>query len=92
MPWPLHPWGNSSQYPLNRTLSGPQSQSGHGGEDKNPYPNQELNPIHPDLVLIIMLTALSQLMTYHVVKEYVNVTVIKFESVPLCRIFYFGEY
>jgi hypothetical protein len=33
-----------------------QSQSGHGGEEKNPCPCQELNPSH-------LLTKLTQLMT-----------------------------
>jgi hypothetical protein len=34
-PRPLYPQGNSPWYPLDRRLGGPQSQSGHGGEEKN---------------------------------------------------------
>jgi len=30
----LYPWGNSHRYPLDRRLSGPQSQSVGGGEEK----------------------------------------------------------
>jgi hypothetical protein len=37
MPQPLYPQGKSPQYPLDRRLGGPQSQSGHSGkEKKNP--------------------------------------------------------
>jgi hypothetical protein len=35
MPEPLHPQGKSPWYPLDRRLGGPQSQSGHSGEEKN---------------------------------------------------------
>jgi hypothetical protein len=35
MPRPLYPQGNSPQYPLDRRLGGPQSQSGGSGEEKN---------------------------------------------------------
>jgi hypothetical protein len=35
MPWPLHPQGKSSWYPLDRRLGGPQSCSGCSGEEKN---------------------------------------------------------
>jgi hypothetical protein len=38
MPSPLQPQGVSSQYPLDRRLGGPQSQSGHSGEEKMPLP------------------------------------------------------
>jgi len=31
----LYPQGKAPQYPLDRRLSGPQSQSGHSGEEKN---------------------------------------------------------
>jgi hypothetical protein len=37
MPWVLYPQGNSLWYPLGR-LGGPQSWSGHGGEEKNSQP------------------------------------------------------
>jgi len=32
-PWPLYPPGKSPKYQLDRRLSGPQSQSGHSGEE-----------------------------------------------------------
>jgi len=38
MPWPLHPQGKSPWYPMDRRLGGPQSHSGHGGEEKNSQP------------------------------------------------------
>jgi len=34
------PW-----YPLDRRLSGPQSRSGHGSEEKNSQPVQDLEPL-----------------------------------------------
>jgi hypothetical protein len=33
--WPLYPQGKNPWYPLDRRLGGPQSHSGHCGEDKN---------------------------------------------------------
>jgi hypothetical protein len=33
MPWPLYPQVKSPWYPLDRRLGGPQSWSGHGGDD-----------------------------------------------------------
>jgi hypothetical protein len=44
MPWPLYPWGNSPWSPLDRRLSEPQSQFGHGGEEKNSQPQPGLEP------------------------------------------------
>jgi hypothetical protein len=38
MPWPLYPQGKSPWCLLDRRLGGPQSQSGHGGEEKNSQP------------------------------------------------------
>jgi hypothetical protein len=37
MPWPIYLQGKSHRYQLDRRLSGPQSQSGHGGEEKNSH-------------------------------------------------------
>jgi len=34
MPWPLYHQGKSPWYPLDRRLGGPQSWSGHSGEEK----------------------------------------------------------
>jgi len=34
-PWPLCPQGKCPCYPLDRRLGGPQSCSGHGGEEKD---------------------------------------------------------
>jgi hypothetical protein len=39
----LPPRGKSPWYPLDRSLGGPQSRSGRGGEDKNSSPRQESN-------------------------------------------------
>jgi hypothetical protein len=43
-PGPLYPKGRSPWYPLDRRLSGPQSLSGRGGEEKFPRPRLESNP------------------------------------------------
>jgi hypothetical protein len=47
MLWLLHPQGKSPWYPLERRLCGPQSQSGHGGEEKN---SQTLPRIKPPMI------------------------------------------
>jgi hypothetical protein len=46
--WPLYAWENP-QYPMDRRLSGPQSQCGHVGEDKNlfPLPGYEPQTVQP---------------------------------------------
>jgi hypothetical protein len=41
---PLYPQGESTWYPLDRRLGGPQSRSGHGGEEKNSQPLPGLEP------------------------------------------------
>jgi hypothetical protein len=47
-PRPLYPQGKSPRYPLDRRLGGPQSRSGHGGEEKNSQPlPRESNPRTP---------------------------------------------
>jgi hypothetical protein len=43
-PRPLYPQGKSPWYPLDRELGGPQSQFGHGGEEKNSQPHPALEP------------------------------------------------
>jgi len=43
--WPLYPQGKSPCYPLDRRLGGPQSQSGHGGEEKYSQPLPGLKPL-----------------------------------------------
>jgi hypothetical protein len=40
---PLYP-----RYPLDRRLGGPQSRSGHGGEEKNSQPPPGIEPPNPD--------------------------------------------
>jgi hypothetical protein len=37
-PWPLYPPEKSPWYPLDTRLGGPQSRSGHGGEENNYHP------------------------------------------------------
>jgi hypothetical protein len=44
MPQLLYLQGKSPWYPLDRRLGGPQSQSGHGGEEKNSQPLPGLIP------------------------------------------------
>jgi hypothetical protein len=45
---PLYLQGKSPQYPLDRSLDGPQSRSGRGGEKKNSQPPQRIEPYNPD--------------------------------------------
>jgi hypothetical protein len=47
MPWLLYPPGEEPLYPLDRSLGGPHSQSGHSGEEKNPQSCCDLNSDHP---------------------------------------------
>jgi hypothetical protein len=46
--WPLYPQGNNPLYPLDRRLGGPQSHSGHGGEEKNSQPSPGIKPQKPN--------------------------------------------
>jgi hypothetical protein len=43
-PWLLYPQGKNPWYPLDRKLGGPQSCSGHGGEEKNSQPLLGIKP------------------------------------------------
>jgi hypothetical protein len=43
-PRSLYSQGRSPWYPLGRRLSGPQSRSGRGGEEKNSQPPPGINP------------------------------------------------
>jgi hypothetical protein len=58
--WPLYPQGKSPWYPLDLRLGGPQSQYGHGGEEKN---SQPLLGIKPPII---------QPITYFFIKNTVN--------------------
>jgi hypothetical protein len=59
-PRPIYPWVKSRRYPLDRRLSGSQSRSGRGGEEKGSYycPCRELNPGRPARSLVAILTEL----------------------------------
>jgi hypothetical protein len=46
-PQPFYPQEKKPRYPLDRRLGGPQSRSGHGGEEKNSQPRRESNPSTP---------------------------------------------
>jgi hypothetical protein len=48
------PQGKSPHYLLDRRLGGPQSRSGHGGEEKNFQPRRESNPKAPIVQLRII--------------------------------------
>jgi hypothetical protein len=41
---PLYPQGKNHRYPLDRRLGGPQSRSGHDGEQKNSQPRPGIEP------------------------------------------------
>jgi hypothetical protein len=43
-PRPIYPQGKIPLYPLDRRLSGPQSRSGHGGEEKSSQPPPGIEP------------------------------------------------
>jgi hypothetical protein len=43
-PRPFHPQEKNPCYPLDRRLGGPQSRSGHGGEEKNSQPSPGIEP------------------------------------------------
>jgi hypothetical protein len=60
-PRPLYLRSKNPQYPWDRRLGGPQSQSGQGGEEKNSHhcPCRELNPGCPACSLVTILTELS---------------------------------
>jgi hypothetical protein len=63
---PLYPQGKSSCYPLDRRLGGPQSRSGHGGEEKNPQPLPELEPLIIQPVAQRYTTELNRLLQIHI--------------------------
>jgi hypothetical protein len=46
------------QYPLDTSLSGPQSRSGRGGEENHHYRTRKSNPDRPARRLVSMLTEL----------------------------------
>jgi len=57
---PLYPRGKSPRYLLDRKSGGPQSRSGHGGEEKNSQPLHGIETESSSLVAI--LTELSRLL------------------------------
>jgi hypothetical protein len=62
-PRPLYSQRKSPWYPLNSRLGGPQSSSGHSGEEKNSQPPPGIEPYYPDrpaLSLVAILTVLSR--------------------------------
>jgi hypothetical protein len=62
-PRPLYPQGKSLWYPLNRSLGGPQSRSGRGGEEKN---SQTLPGLEPPIIQVVAkwyITELSRLLS-----------------------------
>jgi hypothetical protein len=68
-PRPLYPQGRSPQYALDRRPGGPKSWSGHGCEEKNSQPCQELNPDCPAHSLVAIPAELSWLPAYVVTHE-----------------------
>jgi len=53
------PPGNSSWYPLDKRLDGPQGLSRHCGKEKSPCPCQKSKPGHSVHSLVTTLTELS---------------------------------
>jgi hypothetical protein len=61
--WPLYPRGKSHQYPLLRSLDGPQSRYGCNGEKRNiNFPCRESNPGRPARNLLNILVELPRLL------------------------------
>jgi hypothetical protein len=58
---PIHPWGKSSRFPLERWLRGSQRLSGRGGEEKKLHncPCREVNHDRPARSLVSILTKYS---------------------------------
>jgi hypothetical protein len=56
------PQGKSPSYPLDKRLGGPQSRSGHGGEEKNSHPIKGLEPPIIQLVAHRYTTELPRLL------------------------------
>jgi len=54
MPRPFYPQGKSPWYPLYTRLGGPQSQSGHSGEEKNSQPLVGLEPPDRDNFTLLL--------------------------------------
>jgi hypothetical protein len=48
----FYPWEKYPQYPLDRRLGGPQSQSGHRNLGKNPLPIQSIDRQYTDLATL----------------------------------------
>jgi hypothetical protein len=63
-PRPIYTQGKSPWYPLDRSLDGPQSQSGHGGKEKNSQPLPALEPPIIQPVAQRYTTELSRLLTW----------------------------
>jgi len=84
--WPLYPCGKSTQYPLNRRLDGPQSQSGCNAEEKNSLPTRNPNPGHPAHSLVTMVTELPWILLSNLIdkSEPLNVEDIREILVPKC--------
>jgi hypothetical protein len=59
---PLYPQGKSLWYPLDRSLGGPQSRSGRGGEEKHSLPLPVIEPSIIQPVAQRYTTELSRLM------------------------------
>jgi hypothetical protein len=47
-PWAIYPQGKDTRYPLHTSLDGPQSRSGHGGEEKTSHPLPGIEPYNRD--------------------------------------------
>jgi hypothetical protein len=56
--------GKETPYPLDRTLDGPQSLSGLGGEAEIPCPFRESTTVRPTHSLVTILTELPRLLPF----------------------------
>jgi hypothetical protein len=58
----LYPQGKSPWYPLDRRLGGPQSRSGHSGEEKN---SQSLSGLEPPIIQTVAQRYTTELSRLH---------------------------
>jgi hypothetical protein len=64
-PRPFYPQGKSPRCPLDRGLGGPQSRSGHGGEEKNFQPPPGIEPQKPNRPVRSLVTIPTELSRFY---------------------------
>jgi hypothetical protein len=80
---PLYSQGNSQQYPLDRRLDGPQSRSGHYGEDKNLVPARNRTPAVQPVACLYLGSSKRECSSHFINPQYVweRIQITKFRIV-----------